>query len=324
MAAFLIRRIIQGIVVVALVATIVFLLIHLAPGDPFASAIGNPSITEPVRASWRHAYGLDRPLAEQYVRYVASVARGDLGFSFSLRRPVADVLADALPNTMLLMALGLVAGFLLGILVAVTQVRNRGAALDKMLGGISLTFFAVPDFWLALIMLALFAYWLPVFPIGGATDPVMHDVLSPAGRAWDRVRHVILPASTLALLYFPVIARFQRAALLEALPSDYVTTARAKGVSERVLVRHHALRNALLPIVTLVGVAFPALLTGAVFIERVFSWPGMGWVIVNAINSRDYPLITACVILGSAFVVAGSILADALYRLLDPRLRDER
>jgi peptide/nickel transport system permease protein len=225
---------------------------------------------------------------------------------------------------MLLMALGLVAGFLLGILVAVTQVRNRGAALDKMLGGISLTFFAVPDFWLALIMLALFAYWLPVFPIGGAIDPVMHDVLSPAGRAWDRVRHVILPASTLALLYFPVIARFQRAALLEALPSDYVTTARAKGVSERVLVRHHALRNALLPIVTLVGVAFPALLTGAVFIERVFSWPGMGWVIVNAINSRDYPLITACVILGSAFVVAGSILADALYRLLDPRLRDER
>jgi peptide/nickel transport system permease protein len=323
-AAFLIRRILQGLVVVALVATIVFVLIHLAPGDPFASALGNPSITESVRASWRHAYGLDRPLGEQYVRYVMSIARGDLGYSISLQRPVADVLHGALPNTMLLMALGLVAGFGIGILVAIIQVRHRGRPIDRMLGGISLTLFAVPDFWLALLVLASLAYWLPIFPIGGATDPIMHDALGPAGRAWDRVRHVILPAGTLALLYFPVIARFQRTALLEALTAEYVTTARAKGVSERSLVRRHALRNALLPIVTLIGVAFPALLTGAVFIEKVFSWPGMGWVIVNSINSRDYPLLTACVIFGSVFVVVGSILADSLYRLLDPRLRDER
>jgi peptide/nickel transport system permease protein len=153
---------------------------------------------------------------------------------------------------------------------------------------------------------------------------VMHDSMGAAARVGDRVSHLILPAITLALLYFPLIARHQRAALLEALPSEYITTARARGVPESSLIRHHALRNALPPVITLMGMAFPALLTGAVFIEKVFSWPGMGLIIVNSIQSRDYPLLTAAVILGSAFVVMGSILADALYRAFDPRLRDER
>lgn len=324
MLSFLARRLIQGVIVVALVASIVFALIHAAPGDPFASAIDNPSVTAAVRAAWRHSYGLDRPLSEQYVRYVTSVFRGDLGFSFSLQRPVADVLRDALPNTLLLMGTGLLAGFLLGIGIAIVQVSNRGKLTDRALGAISLVMFSVPDFWLAMLLLAALAFWIPIFPIGGAMDPVMHDFLGPAARAGDRVKHLLLPALTLALLYFPLIARHQRAALLDALPSDYVTTARAKGLSESSVIRHHALRNSLLPIVTLLGVAFPALLTGAVFIEKVFSWPGMGLVIVNSIGSRDYPLLTASVILGSAFVVIGSIVADSAYRLLDPRMRDER
>ena len=324
MLSFLARRLIQGVIVVALVASIVFALIHAAPGDPFTSAIDNPSVTGAVRAAWRHSYGLDRPLSEQYVRYVTSVFRGDLGFSFSLQRPVADVLRDALPNTLLLMGTGLLAGFLLGIVIAVVQVRQRGRLTDRALGAFSLVMFSVPDFWLAMLLLAALAFWIPIFPIGGAIDPVMHDFLGPAARAGDRVKHLLLPALTLALLYFPLIARHQRAALLDALPSDYVTTARAKGLSESSVIRHHALRNSLLPIVTLLGVAFPALLTGAVFIEKVFSWPGMGLVIVNSIGSRDYPLLTASVILGSAFVVIGSIVADSAYRLLDPRMRDER
>ena len=283
----------------------------------------NPSITESVREQWRSAYGLDRPLAEQYVRYVASVFRGDLGFSFSLQRPVAAALADALPNTMLLMGAGLIAGFALGIAVALAQVRKPGRAKDKILGAVSLTLYSVPDFWLAMLILVGLAYWIPLFPIGGAVDAVMHDSLSPLGRFLDRARHLVLPALTLALLYFPVIARHQRASLLDAIPSDYVTTARAKGVSESRIVRRHALRNALLPVITLLGVAFPALLTGAVFIEKVFSWPGMGLLVVNSIQSRDYPLLMAAVLLSSAFVVAGSIVADLLYRRADPRMRDE-
>ena len=324
MAAFLIRRLLQGAIVVALVATIVFLLIHAAPGDPFAVAMEDPSITASVRDAWRHSYGLDRPIAEQYARYVSAVFRGDLGFSFSRQRPVADVLSDAIPNTLLLMATGLIAGVVIGVTVAVTQVRNRGRFADRALGGISLAFFAVPDFWLALLVLVSLAYWIRAFPIGGAVHPVMHDLLGPGGRAVDRLKHLVLPALTLALLYFPIIARHQRASLLDALPSDYVTTARAKGVTERDIVRRHALRNALLPVVSLLGIAFPALLTGAVFVEKVFAWPGMGLLIVDSIHSRDYPLLTACVILGSVFVVIGSILADAAYRALDPRIAHER
>lgn len=323
MAAFLARRIAQGLAVVALVATIVFFLIHAAPGDPFSASMENPGINESVRAAWRHSYGLDRPLVEQYLRYVASVARGDLGFSFSLQRPVADALASALPNTLLLMGISLIAAFVIGISVAVAQVRRRGKTTDRVLGGISIFLFSVPDFWLAMLMLVALAYWLPVFPIGGSVDPVMHDMMNAGARGADRVKHLILPALTLALLYFPVIARHQRAALLESVTSDYMTTARAKGVSENVLITRHALRNALLPVVTILGVAFPALLTGAVFVEKVFSWPGMGLLIVNSINSRDYPLLTAAVLLGSTFVIVGSILADVTYRWLDPRLRDE-
>lgn len=323
MAEFLARRMAQGVVVMGIVATIVFFLIHAAPGDPFSTSIDNPSITESVRSSWRSAYGLDRPLGEQYVRYVANVFSGDLGFSFSKQRPVIDAIGDAMPNTLLLMLCGLIGGFGVGIAAAVAQVRRRGSSADKAIGGVSLALFSIPDFWLAMLMLVAFAYWIPAFPIGGAADPVMHDMMSTSGRFFDRVRHLILPALTLTLLYFPIIARYQRAALLDVMPSEYIMTARAKGVSERSVVTRHALRNALLPIVTLIGVAFPALLTGAVFIEKVFAWPGMGTLIVNSIGSRDYPLLTASVIAGSAFVVAGSIIADVLYRALDPRLRDE-
>lgn len=322
MAAFLGRRIAQGAVVVALVATIVFLLIRLAPGDPFAASMADPRISESVRNEWRRSYGLDLPISQQYLRYVASVAKGDLGFSFSLQRPVRSVLADALPNTLLLMAVALVASFAAGIAVALAQVRRRGRLSDRVLGGVSLLFFSVPDFWLALLILTLFAYWGP-FPIGGAVDPVIHDLLGPGGRIVDRLKHVVLPALTLTLLYFPLIARHQRAALLDELPSDYVTTARSKGLTEKAILSRHTLRNALLPVIALFGLAFPALLTGAVFVEKVFSWPGMGLTIVNAIDSRDYPLLTACVLMGSAFVVAGGILADLLYRRFDPRLRDE-
>jgi peptide/nickel transport system permease protein len=322
-AAFLIRRIAHGLIVMALVATIVFVLIHSARGDPFSVAMDNPHITESVRAAWRKAYGLDRPLFEQYWKYVAAVFRGDLGFSFSAERPVADVLRDALPNTLVLMFVGLAAAFAFGIWAALVQVRHRGRALDKIISGLSLTLFSVPDFWLALLILFGLAYKLGL-PIGGSVDPISHDYMSAGARIIDRLEHLILPSLTLALLYFPLVARHQRAALLDVLPSEFIATARAKGLDERRVLRHHALRNALLPIVTLIGVAFPALLTGAVFVEKVFSWPGMGLTIVNSISSRDYPLLTATVILGSAFVVAGSIIADLLYRLLDPRVRDER
>lgn len=318
---FVVTRTAQAALVVLVVATVVFVLIHLAPGDPFTAALENPNVTEAVRARWRAAYGLDRPLAEQYVRYLTSVARGDLGWSFSLQRPVLDVLADALPNTLLLAGTALVLGFGGGILIGAVQARRQGSPLDRALGAASLFFYSMPDFWLALMLMLALAYWLPVFPVAGAVDPVMHDYMGPLARLADRLRHLVLPALTLSLLVAAGVARYQRAELLRVLPEDFVRTARAKGVGERTVLMRHALRNALVPTVSLLGLYLPVLLTGAVFVERVFAWPGMGWVVLNAVSTRDYPLVVAGVVIAAAMVSLGSVVADVLHLLVDPRLR---
>jgi len=314
-------RLVQAAVIVAIVATISFALIHVAPGDPFSAVLDNPNVSENVRATLRAQYGLDRPLPEQFVRYVGQLARGDLGWSFSHDRPVREVLASALPNTLLLMVIALVGSFALGILIALIQVARRGSAIDHTLSGISLFFFSMPDFWLAILALLAFTYWLPLFPVGGAVDPVMHEYMGLGGRILDRLRHLALPALTLTVLASPGVARYQRAALLDVLPADYIRTARLKGLTEREILRRHALRNALLPIISLLGLSFPALLTGAFFIEKIFAWPGMGLAVVNAIGTRDYPLVVGGVILGSIMVTVGSLLADLLYAWADPRLR---
>jgi peptide/nickel transport system permease protein len=219
------------------------------------------------------------------------------------------------------MGVALVGSFALGILVALIQVARRGSFTDHALSGISLFFFSMPDFWLAILTLLAFTYWLPIFPVGGAVDPVMHEYLSWAGRVVDRLRHLALPALTLTILASATVARFQRAALLDVLPADYIRTARLKGLTERQILRRHALRNALLPIISLIGLSFPALLTGAFFIEKIFAWPGMGFAVVSAIGTRDYPLVVGGVIIGSIMVALGSLLADLLYAWADPRLR---
>jgi peptide/nickel transport system permease protein len=318
---YLARRLVQAAVIVAIVSAITFALIHVAPGDPFSAVMDNPNVSEQVRATLRAQYGLDRPLPEQFVRYVGQLARGELGWSFSHDRPVREVLGTALPNTLLLMAIALVGSFALGILIALIQVARRGSAIDHTLSGISLFFFSMPDFWLAILALLAFTYWLPLFPVGGAVDPVMHEYMGFGARIVDRLRHLALPALTLTILASAGVARYQRAALLDVLPADYIRTARLKGLSEREILRRHALRNALLPIISLVGLSFPALLTGAFFIEKIFAWPGMGLAVVNAIGTRDYPLVVGGVILGSIMVTLGSILADLLYAWADPRLR---
>lgn len=322
MLRYLARRLAQAAVIVAIVAAITFTLIHLAPGDPFSAVLDNPNVSEKVRQTLRAQYGLDRPLPEQFVRYVGSLARGNLGWSFSHERPVAEVLATSLPNTLLLMGVALVASFALGILVALIQVARRGSITDKALSGVSLFFFSMPDFWLALLALLAFTYWLPIFPVGGVIDPVMHEYLGWGARVVDRLKHLALPALTLTFLAAATVARYQRAALLDVLPADYIRTARLKGLTERQILRRHALRNALLPIITLVGLSFPALLTGAFFVEKIFAWPGMGFAVVGAIGTRDYPLVVGGVIIGSIMVTLGSLLADLLYAWADPRLRE--
>lgn len=321
MRRYLTGRLLQAVSVVFLVTTLTFLLVQLAPGDPLSTSLERPGISEDVRAQWRAQFGLDRPIGEQYLRWLANIPRGELGYSFSHRRPVRDVLAEALPRTLLLVGLALASSFALGIAVGVLQAERLGSARDRWLGRMLLVLYSVPDFWLALLALLLFAYRLPILPPGGIVDPVMHDYLSLGERMLDRLAHLVLPVLTLTLLSSAVIARHQRSALLDVLPSDWMRTALAKGLSWRDAVRRHALRNSLLSTITIVGLSLPALAAGAVFIEKVYSWPGMGMVTVSAIAARDYPLITAGVLVISVAVVLGALVADLAVAMADPRVR---
>ncbi|HKP16158.1 MAG TPA: ABC transporter permease [Gemmatimonadaceae bacterium] len=321
MRRYVAGRLLQATIVVLLVTTVTFVLVHLAPGDPISLLFDRPGITEAMRQEWRASFGLDRPLGEQYVRWISNTVRGDLGYSISLRRPVADVIADALPRTLLLVGLALTLSFALGIVVAVLQSERPGSARDRWLGRVLLVLFSVPDFWLALMVLIVFAYRLPIFPPSGIVDPVLHDYMGPWARARDRIEHLVLPVATFTMLTTATISRHQRSALLEVLPSDWMRTAIAKGLSRRRAVRRHALRNALLPSITLAGLYLPALFSGALLIEKVFSWPGMGLLAVYAISSRDYLLITATVLVSSIAVAVGAFLADLATALADPRIR---
>ena len=320
MRRYLSARLAQSLIVVLLVTTISFFLIRLAPGDPF-SFVGDFTMSASARDQLRAQFGYDRPVIEQFVLFLGNVARGRLGYSHSMHRYVGDVIADVLPRTLLLMSVALVLSFAIGITVGVLQAVRRGTWLDRSLSGVLMLFYSIPDFWLALMALLAFAYWLPIFPAGGMIDQIMHDYMSLGGRLRDVAAHLVLPALTLALLAAAGIARYQRAALLDVLPQDFVRTARAKGLGERAIVWKHALRNALLPIITLIGLSLPALVGGTFFVEKVFSWPGMGYVAANAIASRDYDLVTGSVIVGGIMVTLGSLLADLLYAAADPRLR---
>ncbi len=301
--------------------TLSFALIHLAPGDPIAAALSGSRVSETVRNQWRAEFGLDRPIAEQYVKWVANAARGRLGYSFSRRQPVSDVLRDALPRTLVLALPALLLSFALGITVGVLQAERPRSARDRWLGRVLLALYSVPDFWLALVALLLFSYRVRLFPPGGLTDPVLYDYMSPREQLVDRLRHLVLPVITLTLLTAASVARYQRGALLSVLPSAWMRTALAKGVSWRSAVRRHALRNALLPVITLFGLSLPAFAAGTVFIEKVFSWPGMGLVTVNAIAARDYHLVTAGVLVMSVMVVIATVLTDLAVAAADPRVR---
>jgi peptide/nickel transport system permease protein len=322
MALILFRRLAQGLIIVWLTTTLTFFLVHAAPGEPFAAMLEDARSTPEIRATYRERFGLDLPLAVQYGRFITSVGSGDLGESFTYRRPVASVLADAVPRTLLLMGTALLIGFAAGIVLGTLQGRRAGGWFDRLTGGVSVIVASLPDFWLAIIAVLVFASTWRLFPVSGFITPTLSPSAPFSVRALDIARHLVLPAGTLALLVAATVSRYQRAALIEVLPSTWLRAARARGVGERSLVFRHALRNALLPTITLAGLAVPALLGGAVFIESTFAWQGMGSLAVQAVSDSDYPLILGIVLFSSALVVLGAILADLAGAAADPRQRD--
>lgn len=313
------RRALHSLLVVWLVATIAFGLIAVAPGDPCAT--DDPRNTLAVQQACRVRLGLDGPLGARYAQFLSHAVRGDLGVSFLTQRPVAEMIASALPNTILLMALAIALSLVAGLILGVSRSVAPRSTAGQVAMATAVILYSLPEFWLAQIAVFVFAYVIPVFPAGGTVTTITHDYMPLWGRLWDRVDHLILPALTLAAVSVAGIARFQRNAMRDVAGEDYLRTARAKGVPEREIILRHALRNALLPLITNIGFTLPALFGGALFVEQVFSWPGMGRLAFNAISERDAPVVIGCTLVGSAAVVLGNLIADALYAVADPRMR---
>jgi len=319
---WLARRVASAVVTFLLATTLVFFLMRMTPGDPLARLSEDRPMPPEAIADLRARYDLNSPLTTQFVHFLGGVLGGNLGASIAQGgRSVNSLIAERLPATLLLGGTALALNFTFGIWLGVWQARRRGSRADHWLSILSLAVYATPSFWLGLALIWGLGVELRLLPTG-----FMHDPLLPANAgAWTRfidlLRHLLLPAITLSLATIGATARYQRAAMIDALELGCVRTARTKGLPERSVIWHHAWRNALGPMLALFGLWLPLLVAGSVFVEAVFSWPGLGTLAWEAIGSRDYPVIMGAAILVSALVVAGSLLADLLHRLLDPRLR---
>jgi peptide/nickel transport system permease protein len=314
----LLRRALAGLAVVIGVVTLMFFLIRLAPGDPALLLVG-PSATAEQVAAQRDALGLNRPLPEQYLTWLGRFVRGDWGSSIATGRLVRGMIADAWPATVSLVGLSLLLSYLIGIAVGAIQ-ATRGGRLDTSLSVVTVTLFALPGYWLGLMLVMVFTYWARALPAFGAAG-FDADFLTGWDRVADRLRHLALPLATLTLIGIGATARFVRGAMLDVRNAPHVAIARAKGLSPLQVTVRHVLRNALIPVLTLLGLSLPALFSGAVFIEAIFAWPGVGRILVEAVSARDYPVIMAATAVSAVLVVLGSLLAEALAAWADPRLR---
>jgi peptide/nickel transport system permease protein len=310
----LLRRILVSLLLLLLIATGTFFIIHLAPGDPTRLFL-DPSSSPEDRARLQAALGLDRPLAVQYLHWLGALARGDLGTSFTYHRSVAALLAETLPKTLLLSAAALAIDFGLGILVGVFMATRTSRALRGGYHFVSLLFYSLPSFWLGLLLILVFAYGLGWFPPSHMSDIGME------GDPLNVLRHLALPALTLGIPGAAATSRFMFKAYEEVLRQPYILAHRIYGLPAGEIRFKYALKNALLPIITLFGLSLPFLVSGALITEVIFSWPGMGRLTYTAIAARDYPLIIGASLLSSVMVLAGNLLADLLYAAADPRIR---
>lgn len=321
MLAQLARRALAGVAVVIGVVTLTFLLLRLAPGDPVERLLG-PSAPAAELEAARHALGLDRPLAVQYAVWLGQFARGAWGQSIATGRPVGAVIGEAVPATLELVGVSLAVSYLLGLLVGAVQ-ASSGPRLDAALSVTTVTLYALPGYWLGLMLMMVFSYGAGWFPAFGATAPDA-DVLSGWARLADRLRHLTLPLTTLTLIGIGGTARFVRGAMRDVRSQPFVRTAEAKGLSPARVARRHVARNALIPVVTLLGLSLPAVFSGAVFVEAVFAWPGVGRQLVEAVQQRDYPVVMAATAVSAVLVVLGNLAADGALTWADPRLRGGR
>ena len=321
MRTYILRRILISVPLLLGILTINFFIVHLAPGDP-AEIFYNPDMSPEAKENIRRVYGLDRPLHVQYLKYIKGVASLEFGYSFAKKRPVADEILDSLPNTLILSILALIVDMILGILIGILAAVRQYSLFDGVARVSALTFYSMPSFYLGLLFLFLLAGGVFQFlPASGMEDIARIDSMDVWDRLLDRLKHILLPTITLGVGAAASTSRYMRGQLLEVIRQDYMRTARAKGLTERVVIFKHGLRNALMPLITIIGLSLPFLFSGAVIVENVFGWPGMGRVAVDAAFQRDYPMFLAVNLIFATMVILGNLVADLLYAVVDPRVR---
>lgn len=321
MRGWLLRRALQALATFAVALALLFTLMRAAPGDPLSRLGEHRPLSREEVEVLRARYGLDQPIGKQFVGFLEGLSRGDLGVSIEHGRPVTALLAERLPATILLGGTVLLLNFTAGLWLGVYQAVRRGRPGDRWLTTISLAGYAMPSFWLGLVLAWLVGVEWRLLPAAGMRDPLLGPDAGVLTRAGDALRHLVLPAITLSIVSIAATMRYQRAAMLEVLRLPYIVTARAKGLSERDVTWRHAWRNALFPVITLFGLWLPILVSGSVFVEAVFAWPGLGSLAAAAVGGRDYPLLMGASLLVAALVVVSGFVTDVAYAALDPRVR---
>jgi peptide/nickel transport system permease protein len=313
-------RLLQGVALVFAVVVLNFVLVHAAPGDPVETIAGASGGMSPeLMAQLRAQYGLDKPLPVQLGVYLAKVAHGDLGYSYFFNLPVSTMIEQRVPATLLLVISSVLLAFAVGTALGVLSSRKPNGLLSQAITVLAMVGFAAPVFWMGILLVILFASILPILPVSGMRAPDasgggISDML-------DVLYHLILPTFTLSLVYLAQYSRLSRAAMLDVLGSDFIRTARAKGLTERVVLYKHALRNALMPVVTVLGLQFGNVLAGAILVETVFNWPGLGRLAFDSVLRRDYPTVLGLLLFSSIVVIVMNLLTDMAYQLIDPRVR---
>lgn len=313
MLKYAIHRLLQSIVLLFVVSIVTFVLIHSAPGGP--AILTNPELTSEQIEARVEGRGLDDPIPVQYMQWLGNVFRGDLGRSYNSVEPVTSLIAERFPNTLLLTGVGLVISVIVAIPLGVLSALNRNALLDRAVTGFAFIGISVPVFWLGILLILLFAVQWDVFPSGGMST------LGEDGGFLDVFHHMAMPVSVIVVANLAALVRYTRSGMISVLSEDYVRTARSKGLGHRSVVYGHALRNALIPVITMVAISIPNAVSGAAITETVFSWPGMGRLAVEAAATRDYPVVLGATLTVAIVVVMSNLLADLLYAYVDPRIR---
>lgn len=318
MGRYILRRLIQAIPLLFLISIAMFGLIHALPGGPEA-VLFNPRLSAAGRAALRARFGLDDPLPIQYLKWLTSALQGNFGFSFATNEAVSSILNRRFPATLELFSIGFVEALIIAVVVGVISAVRQYTATDYILTTLAYFGIAMPIFIFGLFAQDIFGIWLKWLPTSGTTTyGVTFDAFNAA---WDHFNHLILPTSVLAITFIASWSRYMRSSMIEVKKQDYLRTARAKGVSPSRLVFRHALRNAVIPLITVVAIDAGAIAGGAAITESVFAWPGMGQLFIQSLDSRDYPVLLAMLLISAVFVVGFNLIADILYGVMDPRIR---